>query len=124
MILYFNHGTSKSKGVLTCIPKNCNIKIEKKISDGEGRILFLQCNINNLNYTIGNIYMPTSNHCNEQLKILEKISEMLENLQNDNIILGGDFNIHIDAELDKGNLLGTNKNNEFKKKLINFLILI
>ena len=55
---------------------------------------------------IGNIYAPTQDNEDEQIMLIEQLNVMLNNFQDRNIILGGDFNVYIDPKLDKkgGNL--------------------
>ena len=98
--LIFNHGTSKSKGVLIFIPEILDITIQNVYQDGNGRLIIIDCEAEGKFFTIVKCYMPTSSNVHEQNNVLEIISENLPNFSCCNIILGGDLNVHLD-QLDK-----------------------
>ena len=119
--LIFNNGTTQSKGVLVAINKSLNHKIISTHKDNSGRLIILEMEINSKKYTIGNIYMPTQSHENEQVLLLNKMNNILSELVNENIIIGGDLNIHLDTLLDSGNLQNKKTSTISRKTLINVL---
>ena len=77
------------------------IELINKKCDYNGRILLLEINIDDRLFVLINIY--NANNKLDQVKTLTDLSEILEcvnNIQNKNIILGGDFNIIFDSFLD------------------------
>ena len=80
----------------------------------------MEIKLNEIIYTIANVCMPTNSYYLDQIDTLKQLIDLLETTETANLIISGDFNIHMN-ELDSGNLLGTNKNNEFKKLLTQFL---
>ena len=68
-----------------------------------------------------NVYMPTSMHHEEQIGVVNFIDDSIKELNNENIILGGDLNIHIDNNLDCGNLKKANTFNRYRNKLLEFM---
>ena len=97
----FSHGKTNSCGVLTGYYGTKKIEAINKNCDYYGRILFLEININNIIFTLINIY--NTNNELDQVKTLTDLSEILEcvdNIQNKNIIFVGDFNIIFDSFLD------------------------
>ena len=90
---FFSHGESNSKGVCTIVPKFFPGKCELHFSDLEGRILIIKATIDDTNYFICNVYLPTSNHETNQLEVLSKLNDQITDISASNIIMGGDWNI-------------------------------
>ena len=103
--LYFNHGETNSKGVLIAIKKDFMININNIIKDKSGRVIILESTIDNSKTLIINTYMPVQSHEKSQLETLQFINNTINTIPYDNILLGGDLNVHLDSILDKGNLL-------------------
>ena len=103
--LFFNHGETNSKGVLTAISKDDNIEIMNIRSDSKGRVLTLDIKLNNSIYKIINTYMSVQSKENQQIDTLIYIQEEIEKTEHDFLIIGGDINIHMDPILDAGNLM-------------------
>ena len=104
--IVFNHGTNKSKGVAILFPSSINVDVNQCLKDNEGGLIVVDIDIAGQNMIIGNIYAPTQDNEDEQIMLIEQLNVMLNNFQDRNIILGGDFNVYIDPKLDKkgGNL--------------------
>lgn len=100
---YFSHGTRGSRGVANLVSRNLNFKISS-LYDEEGRYVILDFQIDETIYTVGCIYAPTQDRRSEQLTFLEKLDERLTGMTSTNIILGGDLNCCLNAELDKNHL--------------------
>ncbi len=51
--------------------------------------------------TVANIYAPTQDHCQNQIGCLSNLCKKIDEIGNENLIIGGDFNMTLNAELDK-----------------------
>ena len=99
--VFYSRGKSNSCGVLICFIDSKNLFIRNKLSDNDGRILILDVNIDDGNFSLINFYNPDTEA--EQLKTLSKLTEMLTKLhltQNNNIICVGDFNLLFNIKLE------------------------
>ena len=69
--------------------------------DSQGRYVFLEVSIQESHYFLLNIYAP--NKCSEQCTFFKEISEILKAARTEQdypIIVGGDFNVILDPDLD------------------------
>ena len=101
--IFFSHGTSNSKGVAILIPSKLGleVKISKSFHDQEGRILLLDCTIEENNFVFINIYAPTKDKKIEQDTFFENLNELILNYSDRNLMIGGDFNVCLNPDLDK-----------------------
>ena len=101
--IYFSHGSSKSCGVAILIPAGLEIEVNEIKTDKEGRILILNMTLQSGRVIVGNVYFPTRDHPNEQLQTFTKLRALLNeiNQSNSSLVIGGDFNICPDPEVDK-----------------------
>lgn len=79
-----------------------NITIQLSEISSDGRFIVLKAAINSEIYTIANIYSP--NKDTEAVKFYRNLSKLLRNDElgnEENIIIGGDFNCPLDITLDK-----------------------
>ncbi len=77
-----------------------DIKIEKFEKDDSGRFILLKTQIQDANFNLLNVYAP--NKINDQINFLERLKTLcLKNDNQENIIIGGDFNITLDPHIDK-----------------------
>ena len=104
----YSHGTSHSKGVLMLINAALDIEMKKVICDSEGRYILVDCILEGVRVILCNVYFPVRNKEKEQIQLLNKIQEELGELNKDrhSIIIGGDFNMVRNEELD---YFGNNK---------------
>jgi exonuclease III len=109
--VFFSHGTSKSRGVCTILPKGFKGKGELLYSDLEGRIVLVKITINSKEFIICNIYAPTSSYENEQIELLVDLNAQLTDHLGSNIILCGDWNVIMDNYLDKKSVRSQNCTN-------------
>ena len=96
---WFNsHGTSQAKGVSILITKRLgnNVKCLSIQRDSEGRFLMIKLLIENKIWLLSNIY-GENNDCPQYY---EQIAHMLNEQEADCIVLGGDFNLVMDAQID------------------------
>ena len=102
---FWNSGEkTKSSGVAILLRKNLDIEVLTIQKDDKGRILSLAFSFEKQNFQILNIYAPTKN--SEKLKFYKKLKNYIT--INNNLILGGDFNMVEDILLDRQ---GGNPNN-------------
>ena len=99
----FSHGASNSRGILLCINDRLDIAIKQKRIDDEGRYIIIECEIEKENFVIIGIYAPNDDNPDFFRKILKES----ENLNGYRIVLG-DFNLVLDAELDRTNARNNN----------------
>ena len=99
--LFFSHGTSNSTGVLVGFREGLDYSVNKEVKDKNGRILILDVEIQGKPYLIINLY--ADNDQAGQLVTLTKLESLLGSFdinEEPKIILGGDFNIIFDTQLD------------------------
>ena len=99
--IWYSHGTNRARGVCTMIPKQLSYKVVKQISDENGRFLLLHTFIDNSEFVLVNLYAPTKDNPEEQKLFLNFVREHLCHFLGKRIIMGGDFNIYMNPELDK-----------------------
>ena len=75
--VFYSHGTSQSCGVLIAFFGNLNFSVNKQVGDKNGRILFLDVNIDEIRYVLVNIC--NANTDNEQVQVLSELSELMKN---------------------------------------------
>lgn len=95
------HGTSKSCGVAILISPGITFDLTEVQSDPEGRYLIIKCILENEAFTLINTYFPTKDHQKEQIKLLEKIQNIVSKNDSESIIWGGDINLVLDINKDK-----------------------
>ena len=93
----FSHADSASWGVCIPITRNLNIKIHKQIRDTYGRYIILNTTINDVNYTIENVYAPSD----DDPELFVNFWQQIEQFENDFKIVGGDWNLVLDIDIGK-----------------------
>ena len=94
-----SHGSSHSRGVMILFKPRLDVSIEKITSHDHGRYILAEIVIDNTKIILVNVYAP--NETNQQVVFLRELSKnLLSNYDNENLVLGGDFNCVISA-LDK-----------------------
>lgn len=96
-----SNGTQSSRGVMIMCARNLSFSTMKRLQDDNGRLIAVDLVIAGITYTIISIYAPTQDKPREQLDTLEKMEQLLEELESTNVIIGGDFNCVMDPVLDK-----------------------
>jgi len=107
--ILFSHGSSNSKGVCILIPSHLDFHIEDKITDSNGRIIIIKIKINEELFVLCNIYAPTRDHKADQINFIKSLQNLLNQFENQNTIIGGDFNFYLNPKVDKSDTV-TNKN--------------
>ena len=99
--LFFSHGKTNSCVVAIGYVGNKPCSLIIQIKDNHGRLLVLEVKIDSEILILINIY--NANTESEQLSTLTQLNDMLinvKNVNNKNIILGEDFNMHFDSEME------------------------
>ena len=99
--LLLNHGSSNSRGVAIGFTKNINCKVLKYEKDEKGRAQLLSFNHNEKLFLLINIY--NHNTETEQVCMIRTVDNLLKkfsNLNDHNLIIGGDWNFILDKKLD------------------------
>lgn len=107
--IWFSHGTTQSQGVAVLINKKVPLEVLEIQSAFEGRFLLLEVKMGDLTFLISNFYAP--NEDDEQFFI--QAFEKIEQKDNPNMILAGDFNTALDPILDSN----CNTDNHKKKRI-------
>ena len=107
--IVFSHGTSAARGTCILFKSGVAKNILKCSTDDDGRYIILDIEINGLRITLANIYAPNQDTPDFFVNVLHGI----ESLPNDNRIVGGDFNLVLDLDLDKkGGIKSTNSKSQ------------
>ena len=100
--IFFSHGTKNAKGC--CILARSSLEFGPCVvrADPNGRFIIVKCKIQDKDFVVGNIYGP--NNEAEHVKFIESLRVTLTHLgitNNDDIIIGGDWNVIRNIDLDK-----------------------
>ena len=101
---YFSHGTNLARGVLVFIRDGLNFDLLNMNSDENGRYIMLKIQLYDQIVTLTNVYAP--NNIREQKVFWQKLRSLWntdENLGETIFIVGGDFNVTLNPQLDKFN---------------------
>lgn len=98
---FFSNGSKSSRGVAVLLNRNLPFKYTNLRRDGDGRLLRLDLEINEVTYTIASLYAPTQDKGKEQISFLDSVDEFLSETQATNIIIGGDLNHCLFPALDR-----------------------
>ena len=99
--LFFSHGKTNSCGEAIDYAGNKPCSLISQIKDNRGHLLVLEVKIDSEIIILINIY--NANTESEQLSTLTQLNDMLinvKNINNKNMILGGDFNMHFYSKLE------------------------
>lgn len=99
--ILFSHGTSQKNGVAILFPSDLQCIIKHSVTDGEGRVLLTEVEIEEHEFILCNVYAPTKDKPGQQKIFLDKLKEMLTPYIDRDVIIGGDHNICQFPDLDK-----------------------
>ena len=117
--MFFNHGTSNSRGTLIAFSENFEYNMVDHYADNEGRLQICSVVHNNRKLLLVNLYNENTEQ--KQVALLKKLHERLDtydDILEHKIIIGGDWNFILDKKLDAdgGNpLLKLSSISELKK---------
>ena len=98
--MYHSFGTNLSSGVTISIGKNIDHEVLDEIRDDAGRMLILIVRIEHLKACIVNCYAPNGDCPEFFIDLIGKVESAAES---DLTIIGGDFNLVLDPEMDRLN---------------------
>jgi len=116
---FFSSHTGNSRGVAILFNNTFPFTVINTYTDTQGRFIFLDILINDLKYTILILYGPNDDDPN----FFQLLQLKLEQINNEQIIIGGDFNVVQDYLKDTLNIRNRNnlKSNEKIKNMKNDL---
>ena len=84
--------SNHSKGVCILLAKDLPCKVISTHRDGDGRIILINIELNNIEYSICNIYC--SNNVSDRIAFLQYVNEFVKShaVSGNRILIGGDFN--------------------------------
>ena len=98
---FYSHGTNHSCGVMILIKDDLEFEVKSAVSDSKGRYILIDATVQGSDFLLVNIYAP--NKVQEQCEFfsgLEKTIEKLNTSAEQKTVVGGDFNVAIDPDLD------------------------
>jgi exonuclease III len=119
---FFSHGSSNTKGVAILISKDYHVNLLNEYKDTDGRYVIIDVELNNTKYTIGNLYAPTRNFEKEQIETFKAFTADISKCEQENVILGGDFNLYLNPRLDKlDSMPDSSDNPDYRQEIISYL---
>ena len=109
--IYFSNKTSNSAGVAILLNPSKNINVTNYTRDNRGRMIAIEVEISEYKWVIANFYGPND----DDAKFYIEAWSLLELLDNDNIIYGGDFNMNLEP-CDKCGIFEVTKKREMLKE--------
>ena len=110
------HGTIKSRGLAILLKNNLNYDLIKTYQDPHGRFLFLEIKVKNSFLTIANIYGPNV----DDFDFFRNMFVTLNDFSKNEILMGGDFNVILNNDLDKLNG-SLHKNKLARQEILNYI---
>ena len=85
-----------SRGVSTLLSKNKNFKVTSHFVGGDGKILLVNLNVDDVDITAVNLYAP--NNSNDKIVFFKKVHAFIlkNKIDNSHIIIAGDINCNVD----------------------------
>lgn len=94
--LHSTNPTAKTKGVSILISKHADFQLKDSLIDQEGRYIFIKGTYALKPITIANVYCPNDH----QVTFFRQICDLLSTFQEGILLLGGDFNVPLNPNLD------------------------
>ena len=98
--MYASYGESNARGVLVLIHPKCDIDVKNINCDDVGRILCMQITVNDVTYSLCNIYAPNSDDPNFFSEVIKMVNRDCY-VKSQSVIMGGDFNFVMDPKIDR-----------------------
>ena len=112
----FSNYQSNARGVAILFAKTLDYKINRKIVDTDGNYIILDLTINDKKITLVNLYGPN----NDRPIFFKHISKCIEDIDNDETIICGDFNCVLNPQLDYHNYKAIN-NPKAREKILELM---
>ena len=100
----FNNYRSNARGFAILFGKNMEYKVHKKITDNGGNFLVVDITAQSKRFTLINIYGPNT----DSPSFYQKIFQHIEEIDNSEYIICGDFNLVLDPYMDCSNYKNIN----------------
>lgn len=98
--VFFSHGSNNARGVAILFRSGFDINIKAVERDGQGRFLVIKGKLEDSAFTIVSIYAPNVDRCSRDLDLQGHVLEFGIS-DEDDIIIGGDFNCPLNPRLHK-----------------------
>ena len=102
--IFYSHGETNSRGAAILTKTRLQYKVNKIVKDKEGHFLAVDISLDNDSLTLCNIYAPNQ----DTPDFFIKVGDIMDQFQSPHRVIGGDFNLCFDVNLDKR---GTTHNN-------------
>ena len=100
----FSSAPNKTKGVVILVRRKLNLILRASGKDNEGRFCYVTAMLNRSKICLASIYAPNTFDIN----FFDSIKSTLLNFSDTTLILGGDFNLLVNPNIDSTNpLLGS-----------------
>ena len=99
--VFYSHGTNHSCGVMILIKDDVEFEYKSSVLDTNGRYILIDATVQGSDFLLVNIYAP--NKVQEQCEFFSGLEIMVEEFNTSaeqKIVVGGDFNVAIDPDLD------------------------
>ena len=83
------------------MPHNLDMKVNDITHHDDGRLIILDCTLEGNNFILVNIYAPTKDKTHMQNGFLSYLNSVVDDYGDNNIIIGGDFDVCLDPLVDK-----------------------
>ena len=114
--IFFSHGTSSARGTCIFIRSRVQKEIHKIIKDDDGRYIILDITLDGVRVTLASVYAPND----DDPDYIINIRNLIEDLTNDERLIGGDYNLVLDLKIDKkGGVFKTNS--KAQQKLLEYM---
>lgn len=100
-VSFFTESSASQGGVAILFSKDLNPVIQEVIYSPKDRFIICKCTIREVLYLVATVYMPTSDHEQEQIEVLNDLLEKIGDDLEPNLFLGGDFNVPMHPTLDR-----------------------
>ena len=100
--MLFSHGANNARGVMILVRNGFDFNVETVKIDKQGRFLVVKGKIQDVEYTVVNIYAPNKDACLR--KFFDNLQRVLSDFgisNEDKVIIGSDFNCPLNPLLDK-----------------------
>lgn len=96
---WFNSFTSRARGVAILFNNTFEFKMKDVYSDKRGNLIVINVIINSIEYILVNVYAPNK----DEPDFFRSMQNVLNKYNVDNVIIGGDWNLLLDPNIDGKN---------------------
>ena len=111
---YTSSGNSNSRGTVTMINPKCKVKINKSVVDHEGRNVLTNIEIDEQEFSLCNLYAPNE----DKPEFFRNTFNVLQKFAKEHIIVGGDFNLALNNDVDRLNCIYNKKSTTYVKEFM------